>query len=151
MQEIRLFLLIQAASFLAAAMVHFGVLLEGHEHRQAGVAETLIAVVLLIGLTLSLIRPGWTRIAGLVTQGFALLGTLVGIFTIIVGIGPRTVPDIIYHLAITAVLVWGLVVGQANAILKDRCRERRSSLPGRLPESGSTPPPRSLRWGRASW
>lgn len=115
MQKIRLFLLIQAASFLAAAMIHFGVWIEGHEHQKAGVAETVIAVVLLIGLTVSLIRRGWTRMAGLVTQGFALLGTLVGIFTIVVGIGPRTVPDIIYHVAITAVLVWGLVVAKRTS------------------------------------
>ena len=39
----------------------------------------------------------------------ALLGTLVGVFTIIIGIGPRTKPDIAYHVAIVAVLIWGLV------------------------------------------
>ena len=57
----------------------------------------------------SWIRPAWTRQAGLAARGFALLGTLVGIFTIIVGVGPRTVPDVVYHVAIVVVLVWGLM------------------------------------------
>ncbi|MGQ0810691.1 MAG: hypothetical protein ACT4OO_05640 [Nitrospiraceae bacterium] len=37
------------------------------------------------------------------------MGTLVGVFTIIVGVGPRTTPDVVYHLAIVAVLFWGLI------------------------------------------
>lgn len=45
---------------------------------------------------------------GRMAQGFALLGTCVGIFTIIVGIGPRTVPDYILHLCMVTLLVWGL-------------------------------------------
>jgi hypothetical protein len=109
-QRIRAFLLIEATAFAAAALVHFGVLVHGYEHRQARVAESVITLVLLLGLVLSWLRPTWTREAGLVAQGFALLGTLVGSFTIIVGVGPRTAPDVVYHLAIMAVLVWGLLV-----------------------------------------
>jgi hypothetical protein len=41
-------------------------------------------------------------------QAFAVLGVLVGLFTIAVGVGPRTVPDVAYHLGILAVLVAGL-------------------------------------------
>jgi hypothetical protein len=37
-----------------------------------------------------------------------LLGTLVGLFTIAIGIGPRTAPDVIYHLVMVIVLVLGL-------------------------------------------
>lgn len=47
---------------------------------------------------------------GIAAQSFALLGTLVGIFIIIIGIGPRTVPDVVYHVGIVIVLVCGLVV-----------------------------------------
>jgi hypothetical protein len=36
--------------------------------------------------------------------------TLVGVFVIIIGIGPRTVPDVVYHVTIVAVLIYGLVV-----------------------------------------
>jgi len=94
---------------MAAAFTHFGILVNGYEHQKAGSAESVIALVLLIGLILTLIRPQSTRGIGLTVQGFALFGTLVGIFTIVIGIGPRTIPDITYHLVIVAVLVWGLV------------------------------------------
>lgn len=40
----------------------------------------------------------------------ALLGTLVGIVTIIMGIGPQSVPDVVYHIFIVAVLAWGLAM-----------------------------------------
>jgi hypothetical protein len=109
-QRIRVFLLVEAVAFAAAALVHFGVLVAGYEHRQARVAESVIAVVLLAGLMVSLSRPALTREAGLTAQGFALLGTLVGLFTIAVGVGPRTVPDVVYHVGIVAVLIWGLLV-----------------------------------------
>jgi hypothetical protein len=107
---IRLFLLIEGVSFLAAGLIHRGVFITGYAHQQASIAETSIAVVLLIGLGLTWIWPGQTRLIGLVAQAFALLGTLVGVFTIAIGVGPRTAPDITYHVAILAVLTWGLVV-----------------------------------------
>lgn len=109
MTRIRLLLLLEAASFAAAALVHFGVLLDGYQHKKAGTAESVIGAVLLLGLAATWIRPAWTRTAGLVAQGFALLGTCVGLFTIAIGVGPRTVPDLIYHGSIVAVLIGGLV------------------------------------------
>ncbi len=108
--RIRLFIVVEAASFIAAASIHFGLLIKGYEQQKAGTAETVIAAVLLVGLVWSLISPTTTRAVGLAVQAFALLGTLVGIFTIAVGIGPRTVPDVAYHIAIVIVLVSGLVV-----------------------------------------
>ena len=107
---IRLFMLFEAASFIAAALVHSGVLIEGYEHCQARIAEGVIALVLLIGVALTWIRPAWMRRVGLAAQGFALLGTLVGVFTIAIGVGPRTIPDIAYHIGIVVVLIWGLSV-----------------------------------------
>ena len=109
-QRIRAFLLLEAAAFAAAALVHFGVVVHGYEHRQARIAESVIAVVLLGGLVVSWVRPMSTREAGMAVQAFALLGTLVGVFTIVVGVGPRTTPDIVYHVGVLAVLIWGLLV-----------------------------------------
>jgi hypothetical protein len=109
MTRIRPFLLLEAASFAAAALVHFGVLLDGYQHRKAGTAESVIGAVLLLGLAASWVRPARTRTAGLWAQGFALLGTCVGLFTIAIGVGPRTVPDLVYHASIVAVLIGGLV------------------------------------------
>ncbi len=109
-QTIRLFMVLEAASFVAASLVHSGVLITGYEHPQARVGEGVIAAVLIAGLVVSFARREWTRWVGLAAQGFALLGTLVGIFTIAVGVGPRSVPDLVYHAAILTVLVWGLIV-----------------------------------------
>lgn len=111
-QAIRFFLIFEAATFLVAAMIHKGFLVEGYAHAQAHVAESIIAAVLIGGLLLTFFLPAWTRRVGLIVQGFALLGTLVGIFTIIVGVGPRTTPDVIYHVAIVAVLICGLLVAR---------------------------------------
>ena len=109
-RRIRIFMLFEAVTFIVAALAHLGVLVDGYKHREARMAEGVITIVLLAGLVLSLMRPGWTRKAGIAAQGFALLGTLVGVFTIAVGVGPRTVRDIIYHIGIVAVLIWGVVV-----------------------------------------
>lgn len=38
------------------------------------------------------------------------MGTLVGIVAIAVGMGPRTILDVAYHVAIVAVLAWGLTL-----------------------------------------
>jgi hypothetical protein len=109
MRTLRLFLLVEALAFLAASQVHAG-LIAGYEHPQARIAENVIALVLVASLATSWIRPAWTRGAGLAGQAFALLGTLVGIIMIAIGIGPRTGPDIVYHVGIVVVLIWGLGV-----------------------------------------
>jgi hypothetical protein len=109
-RTIRLFLLVEAAAFLAASLVHTGYIVTGYEHPKARIAEGIIGIVLLVGLAYTWARPESTRGAGLGTQGFALLGTLVGAFTIAIGIGPRTVPDIVFHVGLVILLVWGLAV-----------------------------------------
>ncbi len=113
-RKVRLLLLIEGATFALAALIHFGVLLEGYEHGRAGTAESVIAVVLLGGALLTWLRPVWTRRIGLIAQGFALLGTLVGLFTVAIGVGPRTVPDIVYHILILALLAWGFMTTRSE-------------------------------------
>jgi hypothetical protein len=109
-QAIRLFVLLEGVAFVAAALIHFGVLFNGYEHQRAGTAESVIGTVLLLGWVSTLVHPRSTRAIGLAVQAFALLGTLVGIFTIAIGVGPRTGPDIAYHLVMVLVLVSGLAV-----------------------------------------
>ena len=117
MGSIRLYIFIEAAAFIVAALTHLGLLIGGYEHLKAGIAESVIAFVLLTGLALTWIRPSATRKVGLAAQTFALLGTLVGIFTITIGVGPRTAPDIAYHIVIVPVLVSGLIVAhRVNAV-----------------------------------
>jgi len=112
MRSVLLFLLVEAMAFAAAASIHFGLAFGGYEHRKAGIAESVIAAVLIAGLASSLMRRSSTRAAGVIAQGFALLGTFVGIFTIIIGVGPRTIPDVVYHIAIVIVLILGLATAR---------------------------------------
>jgi hypothetical protein len=114
-QLIRLFVFFEASAFIAAALTHFGLLISGYEHLKAGIAETVIAVVLAIGLVFTGITPHSVRKIGLAAQGFALLGTLVGIFMIAIGIGPRTWPDITYHIGVVIVLAAGLFVARRTS------------------------------------
>ena len=107
---VRLLLLFEASTFAVAATIHFGALVQGYGHRKAGIAETVIAVVLLTGLVLTWSGSPWPRRAAIGAQAFAICGVLVGLFTIAVGVGPRTVPDVAYHLAILAVLAVGLAI-----------------------------------------
>jgi hypothetical protein len=123
-QTIRLFLLLEGASFVVAGLVHSGVLVHGYEHRQAATAESSIAVVLLVGFGLTWAWPARTRPIGLVAQALALLGTLVGAFTIAIGIGPRTLPDLAYHVAILAVLTAGLIVAARTAGIRREAPSR---------------------------
>jgi hypothetical protein len=109
MSQVRGFLAVEAVSFLTAALVHSGRLLDGHAHSKAATAETVIGAVLLGGLLVSLASPRSTRSAALAAQGFALLGTCVGILTIVIGIGPRTLLDAGLHTAFIALLTTGLL------------------------------------------
>lgn len=110
MATIQLFLAVEAVAFLLAASIHRGFLVSGFQHQSASTAESVIAFVLFVALLLTWVRPGNMRLLGLLGQGFAFLGTLVGVFTIAIGVGPRTVPDLAYHAIILVVLAWGLLV-----------------------------------------
>ena len=111
---IRLLLLIEGLSFATASLIHSGHIVSGYEHPQARIAEGVIAMVLLAGLVLTWIRPQLLRKAALAAQAFALFGTLVGVFTILVGVGPRTAPDVAYHIGIILLLGWGLRIAAAR-------------------------------------
>jgi hypothetical protein len=88
-------------------------LLTGYAHAKAATAETVIGLVLVVGLVATFVSPGASRTMAIAAQAFALLGTMVGLLTIAVGVGPRTAPDLVFHAAILAVLAFGLarVVG----------------------------------------
>ena len=114
-RTIRLFLLLEGASFVTAGLVHFGVLTDVDRDPQAATAESTIAAVLLLAFGLSWVWPSRTRAIGLAAQAFALTFTVVGAYLSVAGIGPHTVPDVIFHVAILLALVWGLVVAARGA------------------------------------
>lgn len=108
-KRIAWFLGLEALAFAIAALVHYGLLLSGHAHLKAAIAESVIALVLAGALVLGRARADCPRKLGLAAQGFALLGTCVGLFTIAVGVGPQTTGDLVFHGVIVAVLLCGLV------------------------------------------
>jgi hypothetical protein len=110
MKDIRVVLAIEAAAFALAALVHRGILVDGYQHREAAIAESVIAAVLAAGLIISLLRPRLSRRLALGVQAFALFGTAVGISTIAIGVGPQTLFDLLLHLGFVALLVSGLVI-----------------------------------------
>lgn len=103
-------LLVEAIVFAAAALVHAGLLIEGYEHREARLVESVLATVLFLGFLSAWRHSRWAKTAGILAQGFALFGILIGVLTIIAGLGPQSTFDVAYHLAISAVLIWGLIV-----------------------------------------
>jgi hypothetical protein len=99
----------EAILFGVAALVHAGVIALGDAHARAATAESVIALVLVLGVVACLMLPQRRRGIALTAQSFALLGTLVGAFTIAIGIGPQARGDLIYHAILLIVLVSGLV------------------------------------------
>jgi hypothetical protein len=109
-RTIRRLLFLEGASFILAGQVHFGALATGYQDAGAATAESVIGVVLLAGLALTWVLPARARAIGVATQGFALMGTLVGVYVAAIGVGPHTVPDVVFHIVILLVLSGGLVV-----------------------------------------
>ena len=116
----RLFLLLEGTTFLVAAAIHAGALVDGHSHQYAAIAETVIAIVLIAALGLAWTPQPWPLRCAAIAQAFAVAGVLVGLLTIAIGVGPRTVPDVAYHVAILAVLAAGLAVCRAPAARHNR-------------------------------
>ena len=56
-RAIRLFMFFEGAAFIAAALIHFGLLIDGYDHQKAGTAESLTGIVLLVGWALTWMRP----------------------------------------------------------------------------------------------
>ncbi len=106
----RTFLFAEAAAFAIAALIHAGLPAEEYGHRDAIIFESVLAGSLFLGYSLTLYNPSWTRRIGIGFQGIALLGTVVGRFSIIAGAGPMIVFDLVFYRAITAILLWGLIV-----------------------------------------
>ena len=103
-------LVLQAAIFLVAVSIHFGLLFSGYGHRAAGTAESIIAVVLLAALVVTLLSPSRSRAVAIAAQAFGILGVVVGLFTIAIGIGPRTALDLALHALMLVTLVAGLII-----------------------------------------
>ena len=115
----------EAISYALAALIHAGIVMDGYENTGARIAESLIALALAFGWLIARVRSQWLRPAALWAQGLALFWTMVGVLTIVLGVGPRTIPDIIYHAAIVAALIYGLTVARQPLRSHERIRHLR--------------------------
>jgi hypothetical protein len=115
--RVRGFLLLQIAIFLALVSIHFGLLIGGYRHRNAGTTESVIAAVLVAGLLLTWTPPPWRRRAASAAQSFGILGVLAGLFTIALGIGPRTTLDLALNGALLLTLIAGLVITLRRSVV----------------------------------
>lgn len=104
----RAWMLTEALTLGIASTVHAGYLVPGHAHTPARIAEAVLATVLVLASVETWLRPSHARRAAIVGQGFALLGTLVGLGTIVAGIGPGSMGDVVYHALLLALLITGL-------------------------------------------
>ena len=108
--QTRTFLFAEAAAFAIAAVVHADLPAEEYGHPDAITFEGMLAGILFLGYSLSRYDQSWTRRIGIVVQGIALLGTVIGRFSIIAGAGPPIIFDLVFYRVITAILLWGLIV-----------------------------------------
>lgn len=119
LRGIRTLLVVEAVAFAVASLIHAEVILPGNPDSAASTAEGIIAGVLLLGAAASFVRPRWTRVTALAVQGFALVGTSIGLY-LFVRLDPDKVADIVFHVVIWLVLAGGLVLAArlrpANAL-----------------------------------
>jgi hypothetical protein len=114
-RTVRGFLLVQIAMFLVLVTIHFGLLIGGYRHPAAATTESVIAGVLVLGLLLTRTRPPWSQRAATAAQLFGTLGVLVGLFTIALGIGPRTTLDLCLNVVLLLTLIAGLAITRRGA------------------------------------
>ena len=81
----------------------------GWEHARAATAEGVIAIGLALAGISAWRWPQRARRIAFAALAFAYLGTLVGPFTIAVGIGPQTRADLLLHVLLLLGLALGLV------------------------------------------
>lgn len=111
-KKLLVFLGAEVLLFGLASLGHQGVLLAGFEHARAAIAEAVIAAMLAIGLVVCIAGPLAARAVALAVQAFALLGVCVGLAMIVIGVGPRTGPDLALHALMLVVLVSGLLTAR---------------------------------------
>ena len=107
--SLRWIVALAAASLLAAAALHAGIVITG-PFNNAAMYETGIAVALIFGLAFTFVGPAWARWGGLAATVIALAGACIGLYVALRGLGPNTVLDIVYHVALIALLLLGIAV-----------------------------------------
>jgi hypothetical protein len=98
-KQIRFLIPLQILLFVLGALAHAGFLPLSHPHLQARTAESIIAILLAIGLVATFVRESWGRRVTLAMEVLSLFGTLIGLTMILIGVGPRSGFDYALHTA----------------------------------------------------
>jgi hypothetical protein len=107
--RVRWIMAIAAVTLLVAAALHAGIVIEG-PFDSAALFETIIAVILVVGIGLTFLPEPWARWGALATLVVSAAGVAVGLFLVIRGAAPNSAPDIVYHVALMAWLLAGIVL-----------------------------------------
>jgi hypothetical protein len=110
--EILWYLMVELALFTFAALVHGGVIPGVETYPRVAMIETVVAVVLAAGVITSFVSPAQTRAVALFTQAVALLGVVVGVVTIVTGLGPQTVGNIVVYAVMFITVALGFAVAK---------------------------------------
>jgi hypothetical protein len=107
----------EAVTFAVAAFLHLDghiplgfTVVTGESVPRAAIPEAILGSVLAIGSLAALAMPARAWPLALGTTGFATFGTVVGLAAVVSGVGPRTVPDLVYHASILTVLLVSLAI-----------------------------------------
>jgi hypothetical protein len=132
MTRIALAMAVVAATLAVASALHLTGHVSGRDSPfdadHAGVAEAIIAAVLVAGAAVMIWLPAKARITAVLVNGFAVIGFIVGLTMTTRG---GHLPDITYHLVVLPVLVLNLVAAlrtQSGSNSTPPASKRRASF-----------------------
>jgi hypothetical protein len=154
---VALVFIVMAVSLVIASTAHLAGAVHGRggsfDAHHAGIAEAVIAAVLIAASTTMWRTPKNAKIVGLAAATFAIAGFLVGLrFTL----GGGHLPDITYHLIGLPILVGALIAlwrtspGQCGASRGAGVDNASAAKPPATGHDDEKSPPREPREGRAS-
>jgi hypothetical protein len=110
-------MLVEAASFAVAAVVHLGhgialgpLVVAGERATSTAVVELVLAALLALGGLAVLATTLRARLFASMVTLLAIVGAIVGLVTISLGTGPRTIPDLGYDIVIMVALLISFAV-----------------------------------------
>lgn len=115
-QRVQIVLMLETGMFILAALVRFGI--HGHSSVDitTGVAESILALIVLSALVLGISRPVASVDIALAAQIVTVLAQVVGLLGLLAGAwlddatGPGATVDIVYRAAMIAVLIGGVSI-----------------------------------------
>ena len=117
----QILMLVNAALFVAGAVLHMGIPLGPMSAPRIDVAaamESISALVLIAGALAPRAAPRGGWLGAIAANLVALAGIAVGVIALALGAGPRTLSNDIYHVVMTL-----LAFGALWLLFKDRYRE----------------------------